>query len=302
MKRACPAQSRMVYLVALATLMFGGFSPRSGAASLAIANARGFPGKSSTLAVRLARATNITALQFDFQYDPTRSTLESLVRGPGLAGHQFITRQIAPGYLRVVGFSRSNTLLSTNGVAAEASFAVPSTELVGSGRVALQNVVMAKRSGVAESPVRTQNGGVFVAQVYRGEDGVAEFFVPAEVDETYVIQASQDLIKWTIISTNTAASEYLQAVDEDARIFPERFYRILPLSAVIAPTGDAVARSVSDRLITWLAPGRPYDLEASRDLVRWEVLRSGLVSASDLDLSQAINSQLPYRFFRLTRR
>jgi hypothetical protein len=44
--------------------------------------------------------------------------------------------------------------------------------------------------------------------------------------ETYIIQASTNLVNWTAISTNTASSTGLiQIMDTDAKTLPTRFYR-----------------------------------------------------------------------------
>ena len=46
---------------------------------------------------------------------------------------------------------------------------------------------------------------------------------------TYEVQATADLVNWTTIRTVTATSTgVIDALDSDARNYPQRFYRAIP--------------------------------------------------------------------------
>jgi hypothetical protein len=60
-------------------------------------------------------------------------------------------------------------------------------------------------------------------------DGGVAIRLNGESGQTYIIQASSDLVNWTSISTNTAVNGVINFVDQDAGNDSARFYRaVLP--------------------------------------------------------------------------
>jgi hypothetical protein len=77
-------------------------------------------------------------------------------------------------------------------------------------------------TGSAEAPVQNE----FTASLQSQPDGGVKLTLSGNPSQTYVIEASTDLICWTAISTNSADVNGLAIfVDSGAKNFPARFYR-----------------------------------------------------------------------------
>lgn len=64
-----------------------------------------------------------------------------------------------------------------------------------------------------------------------GWDGQGQFELTLEGDEgaVYVVEASEDLVEWVILTTAVKGGSALVITDPDAASFSQRFYRARPL-------------------------------------------------------------------------
>lgn len=67
---------------------------------------------------------------------------------------------------------------------------------------------------------------LFTSPSYAGSAGFQAHFI-ATISNTYVLQASTDLVHWVAVSTNVPASSPFIWVDPGASNYPMRFYRVL---------------------------------------------------------------------------
>ena len=185
----------------------------------------GYPGVTVPVPVRLTRATNVTAGQFDVAYDPVRIIASAPELGFGAPNHVFRSREISPGVHRVLFYSLNNAVAS-NRVTTTMPFTLPATERVGSGPILPGNVKLSRPDATAVLPVTLTPGEIFVVPAYVLPDGSAQFFFQSQPGSNYVVQASVNLVDWTNISTNMATSDFLDLVDADAVLYPWRFYRL----------------------------------------------------------------------------
>jgi len=123
---------------------------------------------------------------------------------------------------------------------------------------------------------------------------------------TYDIEASEDLITWTVIGTGTLdASGSLSFTDIDAPNYPQRFYRMRDNQSV--GQGQTAAQlqiqSVADGMfmLTVTGPaGHTYDIEASEDLTTWTVIGTATLDASgSLNFTDTDSPNYLQRFYRL---
>ena len=185
----------------------------------------GYPALTVPVPVRLTRATNVTAGQFDVAYDPSKIIASAPELGFGAPNHVFRSRVISPGVHRVLFYSLNNAVAS-NRVTTTMPFTLPATERVGSGPILPGNVKLSRADATAITPVTVTPGEVFVVPAYVFPDGSAQFFFQSQPGSNYVVQASVNLVEWTNISTNMATGDFLDLVDADAVFYPWRFYRL----------------------------------------------------------------------------
>lgn len=192
---------------------------------IAIQTARGFPGETILLPINARRLTNVAAMQFDVNYSSARVSVAPPVSGLPSGPHRFLSREVSPGIHRILIFSNQNSPLTNRGTLAYLPVSVPANEYVGSGPIPMAGAVLAGSGGIAMKPISTVGGNVFVAPVFRQPEGNVSFFLPSEVDQLYIIQASTNLVDWMNLSTNSSPSSFLDLLDPDLTIYPQRFYR-----------------------------------------------------------------------------
>ena len=209
--------------------------------SLGLGSVPAFPGTTAAVPAGLRPSANgVVAMQFDVAFNSGKVSALEALRGERLTNHVIRSRQVAPGVERVLIYSLSNaTMTGSNLTVASLPFAVASTEHFSSGPLTPGNVVLAKVDATRVAPVTASAGTIFVRAVNLLPDGQAQFFLPSEPDQTYVIQATTDLISWVDILTNTASGTFMDLLDTDALIYSHRFYRSAPVNASGSPAAAA---------------------------------------------------------------
>jgi hypothetical protein len=82
------------------------------------------------------------------------------------------------------------------------------------------NSVAASASFIVQPPIYFTSGGFFTNNMFQlGFSGVA--------NNHYVLEATTNLIDWTLLSTNLASTNLFYLIDPGASNFPYRFYRVL---------------------------------------------------------------------------
>lgn len=210
--------------------------------SLNIGYVPAYPGTVASVPVNLRpTAGGAVALQFDVGFNNGTVSAQDAVRGDRLTNHIVKSRQIAPGVERVLIYSLNNAVLAgSNVTVAGLPFAVDANEHVSSGPLTPSRVVLGKADATAVSPVSANSGTIFVRAVNLLPDGQAQFFMASQPDQTYVIQATTNFVRWVDILTNTATGTFMDLLDPDALFYPQRFYRSATFEAAPGPIGGGL--------------------------------------------------------------
>jgi len=270
-------------------------------ASLSIGSVPAYPGSVVTMPVRLAAATNVTAMQFDLAFNPTRSTPTAAIRSGAFSNHIVHSREIAPGVRRVLAYSLANAAVTITNSSQILSlpFSVPATEYVGSGPLLPRNAVLAHRDATSVEPLMLTPGSIFVRPVNPLADGTVQFFLPSEPDERYLIQATTNFLQWINLTNLTAFGDFMDLVDIDAAKHPYRFYRWVRSEA--AGRIGSVSRAPNG-LVTFTITGlesRIYAVQASTDLETWIDLSTNAVVGGSVVVTDLDAGRYRQRFYRL---
>jgi hypothetical protein len=118
--------------------------------------------------------------------------------------------------------------------------------------------------------------------------------------QSYVVQASTNLVNWDAILIDTMLGNFAEAVDKDSVTFERRFYRLLPLDALSSPGSLATGlpRPTSGGFLVPVSgpPGAPFRLAGSTNLVDWMELERGYLLDRPSEILDA--GALPMRFYR----
>jgi len=195
--------------------------------SVAIGSARGYPNTTASAPVIFRKVTNVVAAQFDVSFDTSKVSSGDPVPGALLANQIVKSREIAPGIRRTLIYSLSNSPLTTtnSAVIAGLPFTVSATEHVGSGPLTPTQALLVKPDATPISPLNLMAGAIFVQALRFNGDGSVSFLLPSEPNQTYLIQASTNLVNWTTILTNMAAGTYMDLYEPNGGNFRYRFYR-----------------------------------------------------------------------------
>lgn len=271
------------------------------AASLSLGTVPGYPGTTVSVPVHLARATNVTATQFDVVFSAGKVSLTDAQLTGLFSNHVVRSREISPGVRRVLAYSLAGTsvTLTNSRVAASLPFTVAPNEFVGSGPLVPTNVVLARADATQVQPVTLTPGAIFVRVVNPLPDGQVQFFLSSEPDTRYLIQATTNFIHWVNVTNTTATGSFMDLVDADAARYPYRFYRWVLYDAAgeIGAVTQLPGAGLSFQF-RGLA-GRTYVLQASTDLQRWADLRTNVATTGTLNFTNLIDANFPHRFFRL---
>src|SRR5947209_5126603 len=105
------------------------------AASLTIGSLPGYPGATVSLPVRLQKATNAMAAQFDVAFNSSKASGGEVLPSSLPSNYAVRSREIAPGVRRVLVYPRGNALLQSSSFGLSAMFTVAPGERVGSGPI-----------------------------------------------------------------------------------------------------------------------------------------------------------------------
>ena len=116
--------------------------------------------------------------------------------------------------------------------------------------------------------------------------------------ERYSIQASEDLVHWTVITNLMATNGGLGFIDPDASQFSKRFYRsTLQITwPNLAAPGLAPAKQFGFSYSADI--GRNYQILGSTNLVNWDVLATATATNQTMLYRDADASRYPARFYR----
>lgn len=194
------------------------------------------------------------------------STPTARLSGFSQAGGQeniILSGAVGSSYVVQVSANRTNwTPISTNKIPSGGSVAV--AYATGSGQRFFQ--VVPAGSGAAPAPVLS---GLTLGH------GAASFVLTGPAGNSYVIQSSTDLVKWTPLSTNTvSAGGSVQIADLNPGS-TRRFYRAASY-AVIYPqmptlTGLALSNGLFSFTLNGLS-GHNYAIQTTEDLLNWTVI------------------------------
>jgi hypothetical protein len=135
-------------------------------------------------------------------------------------------------------------------------------------------------------------------------DGAFRLGVAGQTGQSFVLQASSDLLHWDNLTTDTILGSLGQVLDVDAKTYPHRIYRAVPLDSLLARQPLRI-RSVAARagsvfeLTLQGNPGEGYLIEASTNLFDWIGVGSGIISGNSVEWFDPDSLQLPERFYRL---
>jgi len=133
-------------------------------------------------------------------------------------------------------------------------------------------------------------------------DGRFQLRVAGVTGQSFAVQASTNLVDWETVAIDTVLGDGAEFLDEDAAHFPVRFYRVLPLDALLSPSrltlGVAPGAAGGGFGVRILGPpGRPFSLRASSDLVHWQEVNRGWVTGGFFDFLDPDAASLPARFY-----
>ena len=111
--------------------------------------------------------------------------------------------------------------------------------------------------------------------------GVLQVSMMGLAGQTYLIQASTDLVNWTTLTTLTLTNGTGQFTDPATASYPQRFYRAVVFSQVQPQMGSIqlISGSIVQVTVKGL-PGQPYIIEASTNLVNWVTLTNVVLPTS----------------------
>jgi hypothetical protein len=138
--------------------------------------------------------------------------------------------------------------------------------------------------------------------------GQFSFTVTGTAGYPYAVEASTNLVNWTILATNNAPFIF---VDTNASQFSRRFYRAVPApdAGLTATAATTTTTAAAAGLLTSTSvntagqfsftvtgtTGYPYAVEASTNLVNWIILGTNTVPFSFVDTNA---NQFSRRFYR----
>jgi hypothetical protein len=135
-------------------------------------------------------------------------------------------------------------------------------------------------------------------------DGGLRLDVAGVTGQSFMLQASDDLVHWENLCTDTIFGSLAQLVDQDAAQHSQRFYRAVPLDSPLARRPlliENTARFTDSTLGLTLQgnPGDGYVVEASTNLVDWIQVDNGIIAGSAVEWFDPDSGLFPARFYRL---
>jgi hypothetical protein len=226
-----PTNKILLVCSALLTFIFSGVS---GIASPTLTIGQGTGDQTTTGAVPVSLSSEdpIVAIQFDVQFDDTLLEAGPVLLSSLLTNQVVVSAQPTNGTQRVVIYSLNNAPLP-NGVLLNLQFLGGFFAQNGNVGLTPANVIVANAAAQRVGPV-TLNAGSFsissspVAEFISAniQNGSVELQLMGKVGDTFVLQASADLIGWLPLSRNNIPSSgVLKFIDSAVPANRARFYR-----------------------------------------------------------------------------
>ena len=195
---------------------------------------RSFPNRQVLLPLDFSAVEDAVAMQMDLVYDGVTLVSEPVLQGSATQNHIVSSEIVGGDRQRVVIFSRDNSVIGSglileipivvSPVAQEGRFSVNVTNLIVSSadakRIEPGDVVAGEVTVV--SPPTVASAGV-------DETGAVEFRFGGVDGDMYRVEASVDLVNWTVLTTITISAGMAEFSDADSLIVDRKFYRLVLL-------------------------------------------------------------------------
>lgn len=175
--------------------------------------------------VMLRATNNVAGLQCDFLFDASRlvcTNAAQFVSGP--AGVVADGALIGPGRYRLLVYSPAGSAL-TNDVLCSVIFSAATNAYNGQVPLVAGAAIFGDANAVGIATGVVNPGLVLVGDAFGFVPGGGRVQFRTINGSNYVIHASEDLTKWTFLSTNTATEELVWTMDTNALALAHRFYR-----------------------------------------------------------------------------
>lgn len=122
--------------------------------------------------------------------------------------------------------------------------------------------------------------------------------------QSLVLQTSTNLVTWATVLIDTLQGEDLEVIDRGAAGIDRRFFRIIPLEALLNGGPLRLSRPVAEpgeafAMRVFGPPGLPFEVEASEDLLRWIRITAGQVIGEWTRAEDWEALDRPQRFYRV---
>jgi hypothetical protein len=136
-----------------------------------------------------------------------------------------------------------------------------------------------------------------------GPDGYFQLGIAGQTGQSFVVQASSDLLNWENVTTDTLNSSMTQFLDLEAGKYQRRFYRAVSLDSLLQRQPlrirSCTLSTSGFRLALQGNPADSYVVEASTNLVDWIPAASGIIYGNAVEWTDPVSLLLPNRFYRL---
>jgi hypothetical protein len=290
---------------ALALCFMSCLEPIRAAQQVSLTAVQGSAGATVQVPLTLSGVTNqapAVALQADIVFDARSLVSSAATKGNLLPGHVLATSSRLSGTRRMLIYSMNNAPLPA-GVIANFPFSISSATHAGSFPLLLTNVILAN---AAAGPVASTvtSGSIILGvlnPILARPDGNVDVFLNAGPGQPYILQASTNFVQWVNIFTNTALVDILPLTDQDAHLYPYRFYRAVPTSipsgVVLSGVTLGANGMVSFQVV--VAQAGKWVLQGSANLTTWVNLQTNSVGAGPATFTDPAAVSFSARFYRL---
>lgn len=205
---------------------------------------------------------------------------------------------------------KAGTLVFPSGVTNE-SLSIPVYAIADSAPITTFYLILANPVnavlGVSQATASILNPHPIIGQSQLLSDGRFQLTVNGGVSgQSYVLLASTNLVDWTPISGFVNTNPPVTIYDPDAANYRWRFYRIGPLSLAPAMTLDLNSGGPSStnefNFVLYSLPGLNYEIDASTNLVNWQMLTNFVSTNSPFYFSDLAAKNYKQRFYRAVMR
>ncbi len=116
--------------------------------------------------------------------------------------------------------------------------------------------------------------------------------------ERYRIEASQDLVHWTVVTNLIPTNGILPFIDPDASLYPYRFYRSVLVGAAPQLSSAFFLPGGQFQLDLAAGVGRRCEVSASTNLTDWVALTNLIMTEPALLVLDPAAGSFPQRFYR----